>query len=328
MQRRIPMNCVILDGFAAANENLDFGAIRELCERVTVYQRTPPEEVIRRIGGAQAVLTNKCVISREVMDCCTQLEYIGVTATGCNVVDLQAAEEKGITVTNVPGYSTQAVAQQVFAYLLDHANQVADLNRQVQQGGWSRCRDFCFYPAGMRLLSSMKLGVFGFGAIGQQVAKLALGFGMKVLVCTRTVTKKMEKKFPQVKFVSWETLLKKSDVITIHTPMTPQTENLFDQSVFARMKAKSVLINTARGGIVNDLHLAQAVKSGQLAAAYLDVAPQEPLPESSPLLGVPGIVLTPHCAWAARECREKLIRICAQNLKAYQKGKPIHVVRG
>lgn len=321
------MNCVILDGFAAAGNDLDFQPIRDLCERVTVYQRTPAEEVIRRIGSAQAVLTNKCVIHREVMDHCPRLEYIGITATGCNVVDLKAAQEKGITVTNVPGYSTQAVAQQVFAYLLDCTNQVASLNRQVQQGGWSRCQDFCFYPNGLRLLSGMKLGIFGFGAIGQQVAKLAEGFGMKVLACTRTVTKKMEKKFPQVKFVPWEKLLEKSDVITIHAPLTPKTQNLFDQTAFARMKPGSVLINTARGGLVNDLHLAQAVKCGRLSAAYLDVTPQEPLPEDSPLLGVPGIAITPHCAWAARECRAKLIRICAQNLKAYQKGKPIHVVK-
>ena len=321
------MNCVILEGFAATGNDLDFQPIRDLCQRVTVYQRTPPEEIIRRIGNAQAVLTNKCVIDREVMESCPQLEYIGVTATGCNVVDLQAAQERGITVTNVPGYSTQAVAQQVFAYLLDYTNRVADLNRQVQQGGWSRCQDFCFYPDGLRLLSGMKLGIFGFGAIGQQVASIALGFGMKVLVCTRTVTKKMEKKFPAVKFVPWGKLLAKSDVITIHTPLTPQTKHLFDQTAFAQMKPKSVLINTARGDIVNDLHLAQAVNSGHLAGAYLDVTPQEPLPQASPLLGVPGIVITPHCAWAARECRKKLIQVCAQNLKAYQKGKPIHVVK-
>ena len=229
------MNCVILDGFAATGNDLDFQPIRDLCQRVTVYQRTPPEETIRRIGNAQAVLTNKCVIDRDVMENCPQLEYIGVTATGCNVVDLQAAQEKGITVTNVPGYSTQAVAQQVFAYLLDYTNRVADLNRQVQQGGWSRCQDFCFYPDGLRLLSGIKLGIFGFGAIGQQVASIALGFGMKVLVCTRTVTKKMGKKFPAVKFVPWEKLLTKSDVITIHTPLTPQTKHLFDQTAFAQM---------------------------------------------------------------------------------------------
>lgn len=321
------MNCVILDGFAATGNDLDFQPIRALCQRVTIYQRTPPEEVIRRIGGAQAVLTNKCVINREIMESCPQLEYIGVTATGCNVVDLQAAQDRGITVTNVPGYSTQGVAQQVFAYLLDHTNQIAQLNHQVQQGGWSRCQDFCFYPSGLRLLSGMKLGIFGFGAIGQQVAKIALGFGMKVLVCTRTVSKKLEKKYPKVKFVSWEKLLEKCDVITIHTPLTSQTKNLFNQATFAQMKPGSVLINTARGGIVNDLHLAQAIAGGHLSKAYLDVTPEEPLSPSSPLLGVPGIVITPHCAWAAQECRKKLIQICADNLKAYQKGKPIHVVK-
>lgn len=321
------MNCVILDGFAATGNDLDFQPIRALCQRVTIYQRTPPEEVIRRIGGAQAVLTNKCVINREIMESCPQLEYIGVTATGCNVVDLQAAQDRGITVTNVPGYSTQGVAQQVFAYLLDHTNQIAQLNHQVQQGGWSRCQDFCFYPSGLRLLSGMKLGIFGFGAIGQQVAKIALGFGMKVLVCTRTVCKKLEKKYLKVKFVSWEKLLEKCDVITIHTPLTPQTKNLFNQATFAQMKPGSVLINTARGGIVNDLHLAQAIAGGHLSKAYLDVTPEEPLSSDSPLLGVPGIVITPHCAWAAQECRKKLIQICADNLKAYQKGKPIHVVK-
>lgn len=321
------MNCVILDGFAATGNDLDFQPIRAFCQRVTIYQRTPPEEVIRRIGGAQAVLTNKCVINREIMESCPQLEYIGVTATGCNVVDLQAAQDRGITVTNVPGYSTQGVAQQVFAYLLDHTNQIAQLNHQVQQGGWSRCQDFCFYPSELRLLSGMKLGIFGFGAIGQQVAKIALGFGMKVLVCTRTVSKKLEKKYPKVKFVSWEKLLEKCDVITIHTPLTPQTKNLFNQATFAQMKPGSVLINTARGGIVNDLHLAQAIASGHLSKAYLDVTTEEPLSPSSPLLGVPGIVITPHCAWAAQECRKKLIQICADNLKAYQKGKPIHVVK-
>lgn len=289
------MKIVVLDGYTLCPGDLRMDALCELGE-VSFYDRTPPEEIAARIGDAPVVLTNKARITREVMDACPQLAYIGVLATGYNVVDIAAARARGILVTNVPAYSTQAVAQHTMALLLASMSRVSEYDARVKRGDWSASPDFCFFAGPMEEIAGKTLGIVGFGHIGQAVARAALGLDMRVIVHTRTP----KPGFEAVRFVAMDELLAESDVITLHCPLTEQTQGIIGSGAIDRMKDGVRVINTARGPLVDGRAMAGALKSGKVACYMADVMETEPPERDNPLLLAPGTILTPHVAWAAR----------------------------
>lgn len=315
------MKIVVLDGYTLCPGDLDFSVLEAFGD-VKVYDRTPPELVAQRIGDAQIVLTNKALVTREVMDACPALAYVGVLATGYNVVDIEAASEKGITVTNVPAYSTQAVAQHVMALLLSYASRVQEYDARVKEGAWVSSRDFCFYAAPAQELAGQTLGIVGFGSIGQQVARAALGLGMKVIAHTRTP----KEDWPEVEFVDREKLFAASDVISLHCPLTEATAGLINEKAIGMMKKGVCVINTARGPLVDEAAMATALASGQVACYMADVLSSEPPKADNPLLHAPNTIITPHVAWAPLQTRKRLLGVAAANVKAYLDGAPRNVV--
>lgn len=315
------MKIVVLDGYTLCPGDLNFDVLRELGE-VVVYDRSESEKVIERIGDAQIVLTNKTVISKAVMEACPAMRYIGVLATGYNVVDVAAARELGIVVTNVPAYSTQAVAQHVFALLLACVSRVHEYDAQVKQGRWQRSPDFCFYAGAMEELAGKTLGIVGFGNIGQAVARIAQAFGMKVLVHTRTQKPGCE----GITFVTREELLERSDVITLHCPLTENTKGMIDAEAIAQMKAGARVINTSRGPLVDEKAMADALTTGKVACYMADVLSAEPARTNNPLLTARNTILTPHVAWAPFQTRERLLDIAVENVREFIKGSPCNVV--
>ena len=317
------MKIVVLDGYTLCPGDLSFAALEALGE-VRVYDRTAKEEVIERIADAQIVLTNKTVISRETMLACPQMRYIGVLATGYNVVDVAAAGELGVIVTNVPAYSTQAVAQHTFALLLACVSRVHEYDAQVKLGRWQASPDFCFYAGAMEELAGKTLGIVGFGNIGQAVARIALAFGMRVLVYTRT----QKPGWDAVEFVSREELFAKSDVITLHCPLTEATQKMIDPAAIAQMKDGVRLINTSRGPLVDEAAVADALETGKIACYMADVLSAEPAKADNPLLAARNTVLTPHVAWAPLQTRERLLDVAVENVRNFIKGSPCNVVSG
>ena len=317
------MKIIVLDGFALNPGDISWKPLEELGS-LTVYERTAPRQVVERIGDAPAILTNKTVISREVMDACPGLKYIGVLATGYNVVDLVAARERGIIVTNIPGYSTQAVAQFVFALLLEVCCHVQNHSDSVHAGEWVRSKDFCYWKSPQLELWGKTLGIFGCGSIGQAVAAIAQALGMRVVCCTRTPAKIPASSGIQA--LELDEFLATADVISLHAPLTPQTEHLVRSETIAKMKRGVIIVNTARGPLVQEEDMAAALKSGQVGWYAADVVCREPMDPSSPLLGVPNCILTPHIAWATQEARSRLMDIAAGNLAAFQQGRPVNVV--
>lgn len=315
------MKIVVLDGYTLCPGDLGTEALEQLGE-VAFYDRTPPQEVIARIGDAPIVLTNKVRITREVMDACPEMRYIGVLATGYNVVDLPAAKERGIIVTNVPAYSTQAVAQHTMALLLASMSRVSEYDERVKQGAWSASPDFCFYAAPMEEIAGKTLGIVGFGSIGQAVARAALGLGMRVIVHTRTV----KDGFADVQFVGLDELLRESDVITLHCPLTDSTQGIISAGTIAKMKDGVRVINTARGPLLDEAAMAKALASGKAACYMADVLETEPPKADNPLLSAPHTILTPHVAWAPRQTRERLMEIAVGNVRAFLAGAPRNVV--
>lgn len=315
------MKIVVLDGYTLCPGDLSFDSLKQLGD-VAVYDRTDKEDVAKRIGDAQIVLTNKTVISREIMEKCSAMRYIGVLATGYNVVDVTAASEHGIVVTNVPAYSTKAVAQHTFALLLACMSRVHEYDAQVKQGRWQTSPDFCFYAGPMEELAGKTLGIIGFGNIGQAVARIALAFGMRVLVHTRTPKAGWE----EVAFVTREELFGKSDVITLHCPLTEKTQGIIDAAALAQMKDGVRVINTSRGPLVNEADMAAALSVGKVAKYMADVLSVEPAGEGNPLLAAPNTLLTPHVAWAPLQTRERLLGIAVENVRNYIKGSPSNVV--
>ena len=315
------MKIVVLDGYTLCPGDLSYSALEAFGD-VKVYDRTPPELVAERIGGAEIVLTNKALVTRAVMDACANLRYIGVLATGYNVVDIPAAREKGIVVTNVPAYSTQAVAQHVMALLLAYASRVHVYDARVKEGAWVSSRDFCFFAAPAQELAGQTLGIVGFGSIGQQAARAAQGLGMKVIAHTRT----KKEGWPEIEFVSREELFAKSDVISLHCPLTEETAGLIDEAAIGRMKHGVCVINTARGPLVDEAAMAAALESGHVACYMADVLSTEPPKADNPLLHAPNTILTPHVAWAPLQTRERLLDIAVGNVKAYLDGAPRNVV--
>ena len=315
------MKIVVLDGYAVFPGDIDNRAIVELGD-VVFYDRTPAQLTVERIGDAQVVLTNKTLITREVIEACPQLKYVGVMATGYNVVDVQAASEHGIVVTNAPAYSTQAVAQHTMALLMAGVNHTAAYDARVKRGDWTNGPDFCLYDAPTEELAGKTMGLVGFGSIGQAVARIALAFGMHVIVYTRT----KRDGWPDVEFVSREELFARSDVISLHCPLTKETQGLISAQAIASMKQGVRVINTARGPLVDEDAMADALRAGKVACFMADVLSSEPPPADNPLLGAPNTIITPHVAWAPRQTRERLRDIVAANVRAYLEGVPRNVV--
>lgn len=296
-------------------------ALEQLGE-VAFYDRTAQEEIVGRIGDAPVVLTNKARITREVMEACPQIRYIGVLATGYNVVDIAAAKERGIVVTNVPAYSTQAVAQHTMALLLASMSRVSEYDARVKRGDWSASPDFCFFAGPMEEIAGKTLGIVGFGHIGQAVARAALGLDMRVIVHTRTP----KVGFEVVRFAAMDELLAQSDVITLHCPLTAQTQGLIGGEAIAQMKDGVRVINTARGPLVDGRAMAEALARGRVACYMADVMETEPPEKENPLLLAPNTILTPHVAWAPRQTRERLMEISINNVRAFLAGAPQNVV--
>ena len=297
--------------------DIDWTPLEELGS-VTKYDATAPELIIERAKDADVVLVNKVKMTRDVLQQLPKLKYIGVLATGYNIVDIAAAKELGIVVTNIPAYSTDSVAQLVFALLLEITHHVGHHNAAVQAGHWSNNADFCFWDYPLTELAGKTMGVVGYGRIGRRVGEIARAFGMNVLAYTRTP------RDPEC--VSLDELLAKSDVISLHCPLFPETKQLINRETIAKMKDGAILINTSRGPVVDDDALAEALKSGKLYAVASDVAAIEPIPADNPLLGLENMIFTPHFGWATAEARVRLMDISVANVKAFIEGNPVNVV--
>lgn len=317
------MKIVVLDGYTLNPGDLSWKEGETLGELV-VYDRTSLQELPERVQGAEVLITNKTPLQADVIEALPALKYIGVLATGYNVVDLEAARRRGVVVTNIPAYSTESVAQMVFAHLLNIAQRVDHYSREVHAGVWGRQPDFCYWNTPLMELSGKRMGIVGFGHIGQAVARIALGFGMKVCAWTS----KAAGQLPQgvEKADSLDALFASCDVVSLHCPLTAGTAELVNASRLALMKKGAVLINTSRGGLVNEHDLAEALKKGRLAGAGLDVLSSEPPRPDNPLLGITNCYITPHIAWASHEARARLMLQAVENLKAWKDGKPINNV--
>ncbi|MDO4370436.1 MAG: D-2-hydroxyacid dehydrogenase [Clostridia bacterium] len=311
------MKIVVLDGYAANPGDLSWDAVRGDHEFV-LYDRTAPEDTAARIADADIVLTNKVILNRELIQNAKNLKYIGVLATGYNVVDTAAARECNVIVTNIPAYSTDSVAQMVFALLLEICHHVGHHSERVRAGAWSACPDFCFWDYPLIELAGKTMGIIGYGRIGHRVAEIARCFGMRVIAWTRTP------RDPEC--VSLDELLAQSDVISLHCPLFPETKNLIRRETIEKMKDGVIIINTSRGPVVNDADLRDALLSGKVYAAGADVASVEPLPADNPLMGLKNMFYTPHIAWATYEARCRLMDIAAKNIQAFVSGAPINVV--
>ncbi|HOV62983.1 MAG TPA: D-2-hydroxyacid dehydrogenase, partial [Spirochaetia bacterium] len=291
---------------------------------LTVYDRTSPEETVQRIGDAEIVITNKTVISKDVFEACPQIHYVGVLATGYNVVDIAAAKAHDVTVTNIPAYGTTAVAQFTFALLLEICHHVGAHSESVKAGEWARRGDFCYWDYPLIELSGKTMGIIGFGRIGQNVGKIAQAFGMKVLAFDENPNKSLENE--TLAYVTLEELLSHSDVISLHCPLFDSTKGIINKNTLALMKDGAILLNTARGPLIVEEDLAAALKAGKIAYAAMDVVSSEPIRPDNPLLGAPNCIITPHIAWAPRESRARLLNIAVGNLKAFIDGNPVNVV--
>lgn len=313
---------VILDGFVANSGDLSWAPLANLGELI-VYERTEPKDVVERAKDAFAVFTNKVVITDTMMEQLPKLKFIGVLATGYNNVDTAAASRHGITVCNVPAYSTESVVQTVFALLLELTNRVGLYSESVADGAWGRCEDFSYRLSPITELAGHTMGIMGFGNIGQRVAAVALAFGMNVITnsareCIPEVIAAPEK----IRRVDTDTLFAESDVLSLNTALTPATALIVNERTLKLMKPDALLINTARGGLVDEPALATALTCGKLRGAGIDVLAEEPPRHGSPLIGLANCVITPHIAWQSTEARERLIAISAANLNAFISGEP------
>lgn len=314
------MKTVILDGYAENPGDLSWEWLREYGE-YTVYDRTPAELTAQRCEGYDTVITNKTLLPRDILENIEGLKFVGLLSTGFNVVDWQYCKENGIPVCNIPTYSTQAVAQCVFAHILEYTNAVAAHSDSVHRGEWAQNPDFSYRVAPIYELDGKTIGIIGFGKIGKAVARVALGFGMKVLAQTNHPAE-----FEGVEFTDRDTLLKNSDFVTVHCPLTAETTGMVNAEFLSEMKKSAMLINTSRGPVVDEAALAKALSDGTIAAAGLDVLCKEPPEEDNPLTKLPNCSITPHIAWAGYETRQRLMDIMKENIKAYSEGNPINLV--
>ena len=311
------MKIAVLDWYTVSvNGDVPVSKLEELGE-VKVIPLTRSEETAANIGDADIVLCNKVLITREVMDACPNIKYIGLFATGFNNVDIAYAAGKGIPVCNAGQYSTNAVAQQTFAYILDRFSRIRDYDNAVKNGEWERSPAFSYFPIPTAELSGKTLSIVGFGSIGRRVAEIGSAFGMNIVICTRTQPEDCP-----YDVTDMFTAAEKADVLTFHFPLTDKTAGMINKELLSHMKSSAVLINTSRGGVVNEADLAADLNSGRIAAAYLDVLEKEPMSPDTPLKGAKNCVITPHTAWAPLETRQRLVDIVCDNIRAWQKGTP------
>ncbi len=316
------MKIVILDGICVNPGDLSWEDMSKLGE-LTIYERTAPQQVVERCVGAEAVITNKVMITDEVMAALPQLKYVGILATGYNVVDIDAAHRRGITVTNIPAYSTDSVAQMTFAHILNITNRVEHYAMEVREGKWSAHPDFCYWNTPLPELAGKTLGIVGLGNTGMRVACIAHAFGMDVFA----MTSKNAAGLPEgIQKTTLQGLLATSDILSLHCPLNDETFHLINAQTIAMMKRGAILINTGRGPLVDEEAVAKALDEGQLMAYGADVMAQEPPQKNHPLFSHPHAFLTPHIAWATREARERLMVIAANNLKAFAEGEKLNVL--
>ena len=332
------MKAVYLEEGAVNQGDISLEPITSILE-TTVYQNTTEADKYEHIGDAEVVFANKIIFDEETFSRLPNLKYIGICATGYNVVDLDAARHHGVTVTNVPAYSTESVAQLTWGFILEIASKISLHNESVHRGDWVKSETFCYWLDSVMELAGKTIGILGYGNIGKRVAEIARAFRMNVLVSTAHPEKytnmqntgiqkgaKVEKEEVSIKFVSQEELWEKSDIITLHAPMSPSTERIICKENISKMKDGVIIINVSRGGLVDEEALADALRSGKVAAAAADVMTVEPMKADNPLLVAPNMTITPHIAWASVEARERLINTIADNLKAYLNGEKLNVV--
>ena len=314
---------VILDGYTANPGDLSWGELKEL-GALTVYERTQPEETVARAKEAEIVLTNKVLLRRQEIEQLPNLKFIGVLATGYNVVDLEAARERGIIVTNVPAYSTESVAQMVFAHLLTVTNRTEHYAIQNREGKWTASPDFSYWDTTLTELAGKTFGIVGLGNIGQSVARIAIAFGMKVKAFSTKSASAL--RMLGIEKATLEELLSTSDVLSLHCPLTDSTRHLMNHDTLRQMKSSAILINTGRGPLVDDQAVAEALAEGRLAAFCADVLTDEPPKADNPLLSQPHAFITPHIAWASTEARVRLLQVAIGNVRAFLNGSPVNVV--
>lgn len=317
------MKIVVLDGYTENPGDLSWEKLENLGE-LTVYDRTPEDKIVERIGEAEAIYTNKTPLSKETLIKCPNVKFIGVLATGYNVVDVAAAKEAGIIVSNIPTYGTTAVAQYTMALLLEICHHIGEHSDCVKKGDWTNNVDWCFWNYPLVELADKTLGVIGFGRIGQATAKIAQAFGMKILAYDEYQNKDLENE--KCKYVSLEELLAESDVISLHCPLFPSTEGIISNENIAKMKNGVIIINSSRGGLIVEADLRDALNSGKVAAAAVDVVSTEPIKMDNPLLQAKNMIITPHIAWAPKESRQRLMDIAVDNLVQFLGSNPVNVV--
>jgi len=316
------MKIVILDGHTLNPGDLSWEGLSKFGE-LKAYERTPSELVAERCAEAEIIITNKALVTREIIDSLPALRYIGVTATGVNIVDCEAAAERSIPVTNVPGYGPRSVAQMTFAHILNFTQQTAHHANEVSKGRWSNCPDFCFTDFPLVELDGLVLGILGYGDIGKETARIGRAFGMEVIAHSRSLTESIP---GEVEAVDLSELFVRSDVLSLHCPLTPETEKVVNAESLASMKPSAFLINTGRGPLVDEQALANALNAGKLAGAGLDVLSNEPPPADNPLIGAKNCIVTPHIAWATLAARKRLLDVTVANLKAFLEGVPKNIV--
>jgi glycerate dehydrogenase len=312
---------VVVDGYCLNPGDLSWRRLEELGS-CTIYERTPPNQLIERTAAAEILLTNKATLSRDTISALPQLKYIGVTATGYNIVDVEAAGERGVVVTNVPTYGTASVAQMVFAHILNLTQRVADHAASVRDGEWANSADWCFWNFPLLELDGLTMGIVGYGRIGRATAQLARAFGMQVIAYNRSP---IDPSNP-VRSVDLNTVFRESDVVSLHCPLTPETRHLISRERLALMKSTALLINTSRGPLVDEAALADALNHGTLAGAGLDVMEIEPPANRNPLYSAKNCYITPHIAWATQASRQRLLDTAIDNVAKYLQGTPQNVV--
>jgi len=317
------MKIVVLDGYTLNPGDNPWTSVEKLGD-LTVYDRTPADQVFERAREADIIIANKAVIDRELIGRLQQLKFISVMATGYNVIDVEAAREKGIPVSNVPVYSTNAVAQHVFAALLSLIHRISEHDQSVRAGDWTRCLDFSYWNTNIFELAGKTMGIVGLGRIGRATANLANAFGMRVVANSRT--QKNPLTYSDFEWLDVDALFRESDVISLHCPLTPETIGFVNQELLAKMKTTSILINASRGALINEQDLANSLNSDQIAGACIDVVSVEPMAADNPLLKAKNCQITPHIAWAAIEARRRLMQTTAKNIAAFLNGNPINVV--
>lgn len=316
------LKAVILDGYTENPGDLSWKCIEDLTD-LTVYDRTPPELVVERAKEAEILIVNKVVLSKEIIDKLPELKFVSTLATGFNQIDCKALRERNIPVSNIPAYSTNAVAQMVFAYILEYTNRVNEYTQSVKNGDWSNCKDFCYWNKPLYELDGKILGIIGFGKIGSRVAEIGKAFGMNVLVYTPSGKKDG---FDSVTFTDMDTVLKNADFISVHCLLTDKTNGLINKDFLSKVKDSACIINTARGAVAVEEDVANALKKGKVACYCTDVLSTEPPKKDNPLLTAPNCFITPHIAWAAYETRLRLMGILENNIKNYLNGTPVNVV--